>query len=115
MKAFNHYTLIKQKYYDLMNDIIKESNYLSFRAMESNDFIVCDLELSPLTVQCLNNMWKKYPNKVNISAIDCKCTKIEKLVKKYLNFVRQLDHSEYRQERPLGLVLYLPELSEPRD
>ena len=74
----------KQKYIQLTNNIIRLSNYRSFRALESNDFIVNDFMLDANTIRILNSMYKQsvFRNNNYNSNIICKCTLINNLIDK---------------------------------
>lgn len=74
----------KQKYIQLTNNIIRLSNYRSFRALESNDFIVNDFVLDANTIRILNSMYKQpvFRNNNYNSNIICKCTLINNLIDK---------------------------------
>lgn len=75
----------KQRYIQLTNNIIRLSNYRSFRALESNDFIVNDFVLDANTIRILNSMYKQsvfQNHNVNPNLI-CKCTIINNLINNY--------------------------------
>lgn len=54
------------------NDIIRVSNYKSYRALESDDFIVDNVQLDPFVVTTLNAMYK-HPMIFDIHVNDCVC------------------------------------------
>ena len=75
----------KQRYIQLTNNIIRLSNYKSFRALESNDFIVNDFVLDANTIRILNSMYKQpvfQNHNINPNLI-CKCTIINNLINNY--------------------------------
>ena len=63
------------------NDIIRVSNYKSFRALESDDFIVDNIQLDPFVITTLNTMYK-HPMIFDIPVNDhvCKYDLIKSIV-----------------------------------
>lgn len=67
---YNYYNHHKQQHIKMNNDIIRASNYKSFRALESDDFIVDGVQLDPFIVTTLNSMYK-HPRIFNTPADNC--------------------------------------------
>ena len=68
----NLYKQHKQQHIRMNNDIIRVSNYKSYRALESDDFIVNNVQLDPFVVTTLNAMYK-HPMIFDIPVNDCVC------------------------------------------
>ena len=82
--VYKQYKQRKQQYIKMNNDIIRASNYKSFRALESDDFIVNGVQLDSFIVTTLNTMYK-HPNIFNIPANNhiYKCDLIKNVVRRY--------------------------------
>lgn len=81
----NSYKQRKQQRIRMNNDIIRVSNYRSYRALESDDFIVNNVQLDPFVVRTLNSMYK-HPMIFDTHANDyyvCKYDLIKNIVQKH--------------------------------
>lgn len=73
----------KRQQINMNNEIICSCNYRAFRALESNDFIVNDVQLDYYTIHILNAMYK-HGSLYDVSDdINCSCSIINDIVKKY--------------------------------
>ena len=78
-------SLYKQKkrlYIQMRNNLIRSSNYKSYRALESDDFIVNDVILDANTIHILNSMYKHPVFDINPNII-CKYSFINNIVNNY--------------------------------
>lgn len=66
----------------MRNNLIRSSNYKSYRALESDDFIVNDVILDANTIHILNSMYKHPVFDINPNII-CKCSFINNIVNNY--------------------------------
>lgn len=72
------------------NAIIRATNYKTFRALESSDFIVANTQLSPYIIQALNLMYNQHPSIWHTAQETdnnlYKCDIVKSIVKQYNKF-----------------------------
>lgn len=85
MELINKYKQLKLREIKLCEDILHVMNYKTFRALESDDFIVDDFIIPTYIVNILNYIYK-HPNRNSCSEPDYRvfyCNKVKKIIKKF--------------------------------